>query len=307
MTDTGLNTGLNTAFIKAHGTENDFVVLVDPRAQLDLTEDRVRAIANRRAGIGGDGVIRVATAETLLAAGVLEELPEGVNPEEWFMDYRNADGSVAEMCGNGVRVFAHVLVAESLVTVGPAETGPTDSDPLVFGVGTRAGRKEVRVFRADATSADVQVDMGTPEVLGLSTAFAGDMKVAGLAVDMGNPHLAAVVPGLDAQTLDTLPVAEEVRWDPEFFPAGVNLEVVTPINDGAVHMRVHERGVGETRSCGTGTVAAAVAALADANQAAGTVRVNVPGGTVEVEVGEGFSTLRGPSTIVARGTTYLVN
>ena len=119
-------------------------------------------------------------------------------------------------------------------------------------------------------------------------------------VDMGNPHLAATIPGLHADGLEKL-VLEQPEFDSEFFPHGLNLEVLTPLADGAVHMRVFERGVGETRSCGTGTVAAAVSALADAGVVTGSVKVNVPGGQVLVEVREDGSTLRGPSEIVATG------
>lgn len=285
-------------FIKAHGTENDFVVLMDEATQVNLTEERVRHLADRRAGIGGDGVIRIATGDALVSAGVLAELPAGVHGEEWFMDYRNADGSQAEMCGNGVRAFAHVLCRQGKVMVGEK-----------FGIGTRAGRKLVEVHELSGENQEhaiVSVEMGAPEVLGVSTAQVGDMKVAGLGVDMGNPHLAAVVPNLTAQELQELPIDQQVQFDPEFFPAGVNLEVLTPLDDaGAVHMRVHERGVGETRSCGTGTVAAAVSALADAELATGTVTVHVPGGTVEVEVSEDGSVLCGPSAIVAWGQTVL--
>ena len=285
-------------FIKAHGTENDFVILMDEATQVNLTEDRVRHLADRRAGIGGDGVIRIATGDALVSAGVLAELPAGVHGEEWFMDYRNADGSLAEMCGNGVRAFAHVLCRQGKVTVGEQ-----------FGIGTRAGRKLVEVHELSGENQEhaiVSVEMGAPEVLGVSTAQVGDMKVAGLGVDMGNPHLAAVVPNLTALELQKLPIDQQVQFDPEFFPAGVNLEVLTPLDDaGAVHMRVHERGVGETRSCGTGTVASAVSALADAELAAGTVTVHVPGGTVQVEISEDGSILRGPSAIVAWGETVL--
>ncbi len=285
-------------FIKAHGTENDFVVLMDEATQVNLTEERVRHLADRRAGIGGDGVIRIATGDALVGAGVLAELPAGVRGDEWFMDYRNADGSLAEMCGNGVRAFAHVLCRQGKVIAGEQ-----------FGIGTRAGRKLVEVHELSGENQEhaiVSVEMGAPEVLGVSTAQVGDMKVAGLGVDMGNPHLAAVVPNLTAQELQKLPIDQQVQFDPEFFPAGVNLEVLTPLDDaGAVHMRVHERGVGETRSCGTGTVAAAVSALADAELATGTVTVHVPGGTVEVEVSEDGSVLRGPSAIVAWGQTVL--
>ena len=285
-------------FIKAHGTENDFVVLMDEATQVNLTEDRVRHLADRRAGIGGDGVIRVATGDALVGAGVLAGLPAGVHGDEWFMDYRNADGSLAEMCGNGVRAFAHVLCRQGKVTVGEQ-----------FGIGTRAGRKMVEVHELSGENQEhaiVSVEMGAPEVLGVSTAQVGDLKVAGLGVDMGNPHLAAVVPNLTALELQKLPIDQQVQFDTEFFPAGVNLEVLTPLdNAGAVHMRVHERGVGETRSCGTGTVAAAVSALAAAELATGTVTGHVPGGTVQVEISEDGSVLRGPSAIVAWGRTVL--
>ena len=294
--DNNPKTGIR--FLKGHGTENDFVLLIDPHAEVELTANRVQRIADRRAGIGGDGVIRIATAAALQASGVLSELPAGVQSEEWFMDYRNADGSIAEMCGNGVRVFAHACVTQGFVEVAPGGT---------FGVGTRGGRKEVTIHECDALFATVSVEMGAPEVLGLSTAQVGGdaVKLAGLAVDMGNPHLAAVVPDLTAEKLAQLPIEQAVTWDESFFPHGVNLEVVTPLSAGEVHMRVHERGVGETRSCGTGTVAATVAALADAGRATGTVRVNVPGGQVDVTVSEEGSVLKGPSEIVAEGTLYL--
>lgn len=285
-------------FMKAHGTENDFVVLLDEAVEVQLSEERVRVLADRRAGIGGDGVIRIATADALVNAGVLPNLPEGVRGDEWFMDYRNADGSLAEMCGNGVRAFAHVLCSQGKVQAGEQ-----------FGIGTRAGRKLVEVHEVTGENQEhaiVSVEMGAPQVLGVSTAQVGDVKVAGLGVDMGNPHLAAVIPGLTADKLQEMPIDQQIQFDPEFFPAGVNLEVLTPLDEaGAVHMRVHERGVGETRSCGTGTVAAAVSALADAERAEGTVTVHVPGGEVQVEISAQGSVLRGPSAIVAWGRTVL--
>ncbi|WP_428830197.1 diaminopimelate epimerase [Corynebacterium auriscanis] len=296
--------GMATRFIKAHGTENDFVFLVDPSVAVDLTDERVRRIADRRAGIGGDGVIRVATAASLIDARVVDEsilapAPDdpssAIQGDEWFMDYRNADGSIAEMCGNGVRAFAHVLVAEHLVG------GDKPEFPLQVGVGTRAGRKLVTIHSADEVHAYVSVNMGQPEVTGMSTATVGGFKLAGLGVDMGNPHLAAVIPNLTATDLATLPVGQPVEWDNGFFPNGVNVEILTPLENGAIHMRVHERGVGETRSCGTGTVAAAVAALADAEQEFGTVTVNIPGGQVMVDITEDAAILTGPAEIVARG------
>lgn len=281
-------------FLKGHGTENDFVLLPDPDAAISLTPSRVAALCDRRSGIGADGVLRVARTGALLATGVIAGLPTGVAEDSWFMDYRNADGSIAEMCGNGVRVFAHHLRSRGLV--GADE----------FTVGTRAGVRGVRVVECTRSTATVTVDMGEPGILGVSTAVIGGHRFAGLGVDMGNPHLACVVPGLDAAGLAALTVEVEPRWDPEFFPAGVNVEVVTPLVDGSVRMRVHERGAGETRSCGTGTVAAAVSALADAGLGEGAIDVIVPGGRVRVVVGSGIdggagSTLTGPSVILAEG------
>ncbi|MCP1387248.1 diaminopimelate epimerase [Corynebacterium sp. TA-R-1] len=271
---------MNTAqlpFIKAHATENDFVVLTDVNDELDLTAEQVAWLCDRRAGIGGDGLLRVVRS------------PE---TGRWFMDYRNADGSIAEMCGNGIRAFAHVLVAEDLET---AEK---------FEVDTRAGVKVIRVLAADGVDATVSVDMGPVAVTGVSTARMGDFEFAGIGVDVGNPHLACVIPGLTAEELAAMPFSQP-EFDREFFPAGVNVEVLTELapgeDGGEVHMRVWERGVGETRSCGTGTVAAAQTALADAGIEHGQVTVNVPGGALTIELQDGRAQMTGPSRIVARG------
>ena len=276
-------------FAKGHGTENDFVIVEGTQL---LPPEKVQALCDRRAGIGGDGVLRVIRAGELLAAGDIDELAPGIDAQDWFMDYRNADGSVAEMCGNGTRVFAHWVRSRGLV------------DKDTFTVGTRAGAKRVTVHSFTETDAEVSVEMGPATVLGVSTASMAGEKFAGLGVDMGNPHLAAVIPGLSAEALADKTLEPPVI-DTEFFPAGVNVEIVTPLEAGTVHMRVFERGVGETRSCGTGTVAAARAALADVSRGTGTIRVIVPGGEVTVEITEDGSTLTGPSRIVATGETSL--
>ena len=262
-------------FAKGHGTENDFVIVEDFDAEAPLSPERVAALCDRRAGIGGDGLLRVVRAGALVDAGELAALPDGVDAADWFMDYRNADGSVAEMCGNGTRVFAHWLRSHDMVSED------------AFTIGTRAGAKQVTVHSCNATAASVTVEMGPARVTGVSTASVGGESYAGLGVDMGNPHLTAPV------------------YDESFFPGGVNFELVTPLREGHVHMRVFERGVGETQSCGTGTVAAATAALADAAQALGTVHVHVPGGEVTVEVYDNGTRLTGPSAIVATGETSL--
>lgn len=280
-------------FAKGHGTENDFVLLCDPPAELRLTAAGVAALCDRRRGLGADGVLRVTTAGAAAAAGVLDRLPDGVAAGDWYMDYRNADGSVAQMCGNGVRVFAHYLRASGLET----------RDEFV--VGSLAGPRPVTVHAADATGADVSVDMGKANTLGSGgkafEATVGGRRFAGLAVDVGNPHLACLDPELSVEELAALDVAAPVSFDAAQFPDGVNVEVLTAPAAGVVHMRVHERGVGETRSCGTGTVAAAVAALTAAGADTGTLTVRVPGGDVVVTVTDATSYLRGPSVLVAHG------
>ncbi|OBA95375.1 diaminopimelate epimerase [Mycolicibacterium fortuitum] len=274
-------------FAKGHGTQNDFVVLPDLDAALSLTPAAVAALCDRRRGLGADGVLRVTTAGAAQAAGVFERLPDGVAASDWYMDYRNADGSIAQMCGNGVRVFAHYLRASGLES----------ADEFV--VGSLAGPRPVVLHSADATSADVTVEMGKANRFGTGTAKVGGRSLSGVAVDVGNPHLACV--GLTAGELAALDVGAPVSFDEQLFPDGVNVEVLTVPADGAVSMRVHERGVGETRSCGTGTVAATLAALAHQGTDTGTLRVRIPGGEVTVTITESTSYLRGPSVLVARG------
>jgi diaminopimelate epimerase len=262
-------------FVKGHGTENDFVILPDPDARVDLDARTVAALCDRRAGIGGDGVLRVVRTK------LCPEVAGQAGDAEWFMDYRNADGSIAEMCGNGTRVFARYLVDSGLAAAGE------------FGVATRAGVKRVRL----GASGDVAVDMGRPLVLGESWAVVGGRMYHGLNVSMGNPHLACViddpVAGLD--------LSREPEFDRVAYPDGVNIELINPIGEQSVSMRVHERGAGETRSCGTGAVATAVAAAWAAGETTGTWTVRVLGGTVTVVLDEDTSYLSGPAVLVASG------
>ncbi|WP_424185159.1 diaminopimelate epimerase [Actinokineospora sp. G85] len=261
-------------FSKGHGTENDFVVLPDPDGELDLTPARVRALCDRRRGLGADGVLRVVRTKAL------PDAPEGIDGDVWFMDYRNADGSIAEMCGNGVRVFARYLT----------DNGMADGPEV--GVGTRAGLRPATVH----PDGQVTVDMGPVRRTGHSTARVSGRDYPGLGIDVGNPHLACVTGGVADLDLGTQP-----GFDPALFPNGVNVEFVEPLGGGEVRMRVHERGVGETRSCGTGTVAAAAAALEADGAATGTRVVHIPGGAVTVEITQVGSTLTGPVVFVADG------
>ncbi|MEV4054313.1 diaminopimelate epimerase [Amycolatopsis sp. NPDC049688] len=258
-------------FLKGHGTQNDFVLLPDPAGRLELTGARVAALCDRRRGLGADGVLRVVRAAAL----------DAPSAGEWFMDYRNADGSIAEMCGNGVRVFARYLVDAGLAAEGE------------FVVGTRAGDRPV-VVHPDRS---VTVHMGPATITGTSVTVVAGRPFSGVAVDVGNPHLVSL---LDDDVAD-LDLREQPDFDHDVFPHGVNLEFVNRLGEGALRMRVHERGVGETRACGTGTVAAVAAAFHLAGTDTGASTVDIPGGRVEVTVSRGASTLSGPAEIVARG------
>jgi diaminopimelate epimerase len=279
------------AWLKGHGTENDFVLLPDHDGTVhgDLDASFVAALCERRRGIGADGVLRVIRTSALDPS-----VPGLPSAGEWFMDYRNADGSVSEMCGNGMRVFALHLAQEGLV------------DPCVpFVVGTRAGDKVISFRQAQgadeqAQGAEISVDMGVPEVLGVSKVSAAGNTWEAQDVRTGNPHAVAFVDRLgDAGTLLTQP-----EFDESVYPEGVNIEFVVREGDRHVAMRVHERGSGETRSCGTGACAVAVAtAVADGAERPITYRVDVPGGTVHVNWNaDDHLILTGPAEIVARGT-----
>jgi diaminopimelate epimerase len=268
-------TGSELPFVKGHGTENDFVVLPDPDGELDLTPELVRALCDRRAGIGGDGVLRVVRTA---AAG-----EPGLDPAaEWFLDYRNADGSVAEMCGNGVRVYARYLVDAGL------------AEPGRLRIATRGGTRSVEV----GASGDVTVDMGTPTFPagGEVPVTVGGRARPGVAVLAPNPHVVV----LGDEPVDGLDLTRPPGVPDGAFPDGVNVEVVQRAGPGHLVMRVHERGVGETRSCGTGV--AAVAAVAAAEPGAGSRwTVDVPGGRLTVTVGQTV-VMTGPALLVGSGT-----
>lgn len=223
------------AFLKGHGTENDFVIVPDPDNAIELSPAAVAALCDRRAGIGGDGVLHV------VRSAAHPEARELVSEAEWFMDYRNSDGSIAEMCGNGVRVFARYLQHAGHVAEGDLT------------IATRGGVKSVHI----AKDGDVTVGMGgarLPE--GEVTVRVGEHSWPARNVNMGNPHAVAFVADL-AQAGDLYsppPVSPEGAY-----PDGVNVEFVVDRGPRHVAMRVHERGSGETRSCGTGACAVAVA------------------------------------------------
>jgi len=272
----GVRTIAGVRFAKGHGTGNDFVLLPDPDRTVALSSGLVRALCDRRRGIGADGVLRV------VAAAKHPESVAMAGEAEWFMDYWNSDGSIAEMCGNGARVFARYLVSLGL------------AEPGEWPLATRGGIKPIRVPGAG----DVTVGMGPPRILGESEATVADRSFPGLGVSMGNPHLVCRV---SAAELNTLSLDRPPGFDAEMFPEGVNVEFMTPLGDGHMRMRVHERGSGETLSCGTGTCAVAAVALRDAGRSTGEVVVDVPGGRVTVAVEGQTSWLSGPAVVVADG------
>ncbi|PII87182.1 diaminopimelate epimerase [Leucobacter sp. OLJS4] len=286
------------AFTKGHGTGNDFVLFTDPEGASPLTPEQIVAICDRRFGIGADGVIRAVRSRAIPeGAAILAEEPEA----EWFMDYWNADGTPAEMCGNGIRVYAHYLIAEGLVAPERRDTLP---------IGTRAGVKDVLAGVSGYT-----VDLGrwrlAPERLVAASGL--DVARPGLGIDLGNPHV--VVALANGEELDGLDLAKIPALDP-LPESGANVEFVVPedplLKNGVAHirMRVHERGVGETLSCGTGTAAAALAFRHWGGEGMPNHwSVEVPGGRLAVrmfptEEGEHVS-LSGPAELVYRGEVDL--
>ncbi|MER7195267.1 diaminopimelate epimerase [Streptomyces flaveolus] len=279
------------AFLKGHGTENDFVIVPDPENAIDLPPAAVAALCDRRAGIGGDGLLHV------VRSAAHPEAKDMAAEAEWFMDYRNGDGSVAEMCGNGVRVFARYLQHAGHVTAGD------------LAVATRGGVKRVHLSK----DGDVTVGMGRallPE--GDVEVSVGERSWPARNVNMGNPHAVAFVADLEhaGSLYDPPPYRPATAY-----PDGVNVEFVVDRGPRHVAMRVHERGSGETRSCGTGACAVAVAtARRDGADPAATgtpvtYTVDVPGGTLVItERPDGEIEMTGPAVIVAEGeidTTWL--
>ena len=250
-----------------HGTHNDFVLLYDVDDAVTISPEQVARICDRKSGIGADGLIKIVK-----------------RGGKWFMDYRNADGSIAEMCGNGIRVMARYLVERGHQPEG------------IFGIDTRAGMRYLAVPATD----DISVNMGKalledeyPEVV----VTVGDKSWPGFNINVGNPHAVVFVDDLaDAGDLLTAPTVDPK----EAYPEGVNVEFVQILPNGELAMRVHERGVGETQSCGTGTCAVALAATLHARKNLPSHWViNPPGGRLIVDTdGHSNATLIGPAVLV---------
>ena len=259
-------------FVKAHGTGNDFVVVEDLTDRYRITPQLVRAVCDRHFGVGADGLIRIA--------------PGGETP--FFMDYRNADGSLAEMCGNGVRVVGKYL----------GDRGHVSSS---FDLETRAGVKHLELHADDRGDIDrVTVDMGPPALDEERTLEVDGERVTATCLSMGNPHAVVFVDDVDKAPVTSLGPALETH--PAFAPGKTNVEFAQVVDRATVRQRTWERGVGETLACGTGACAVAVA-----TQVRGLtghpVTIELRGGRLELDWTPGGTVrMTGPAREVAHGT-----
>jgi len=258
-------------FVKAHGTGNDFVVVEDLADRWRLTPELVRAVCDRHFGVGADGLIRIAPGTSA----------------PFFMDYRNADGSLAEMCGNGVRVVAKYL----------GDRGHVGS---AFDLETRAGVKHLELHADDHGRVDrVTADMGAPELEeGERRLEVDGAVVAATCLSMGNPHAVVFVDDVDTAPVTTLGPLLETH---PAFPGRTNVEFAQVLDAATVRQRTWERGVGETMACGSGACAALVAAN-EAGLVPTRAEIRFPGGTLLVERTEHEVLLTGPAERVCEAT-----
>jgi len=270
--------------ITAHGAGNTFVVLVDPDGSRRLSAELARSLCGADGGLGADGAIRVAPA------------PDGSG--DVIMDHRNADGTLAEMCGNGVRVVARVALEHGMVA-------PDASEITVLAL---AGPRPVRIIRdAQGQFASASVGMGAasraPEAAGFASSWARpdmggrwhleDVPLAFDVVSMGNPHAVVAVDHVEDAPLESL--GRDLQSHPAF-QDGVNVGFVRIEDTANIRLRVLERGVGETAACGTGACAA-FAALHARGLVDDEVAVHLPGGTLQVRAVDGVLELEGPAEI----------
>lgn len=248
-----------------HGTHNDFILVFDPENKILFTPEQIKKICDRKVGIGSDGFIKIIKFDGA-----------------WFMDYSNSDGSVAEMCGNGIRVMARYLTDRGYQASG------------IYAINTRDGRK----FLSVPDEGDISVNMGkVTQINGEVSVIQNSKTFVGLNIDVGNPH--AVVFTDDLETVGDLKKSPAVLPE-DAYPEGVNIEFVEIVDNGEIKMRVFERGVGETQSCGTGTCAVALAATIKSKKTLPIKWViNPPGGRLVVEIdGHSNATLTGPAVLV---------
>jgi diaminopimelate epimerase len=287
-------------FSKYHGTRNDFVLIEDLDGATPLSSELVAAVCDRHGGVGADGVIRIVRGAAAAATGLCGQ---DQTDADFFMDYANADGETAEMCGNGIRCLGMFVY----------ERGLTSKTELA--VGTRGGRKHLWLDVDGRAVRQVTVDMGQPSLNMGSLPMTGEPDATFLqqpfqaggrtwmasAVSMGNPHMVLFLERAeDLDALDVTALGAGIERSPRF-PQRTNVEFVQVVDDGEVRMRVWERGSGLTQACGTGACAVLVA-TALAGRTGREADVLVPGGRLRVAWRQdGHVLLTGPATWVFDG------
>ena len=254
-------------YTKGHGTKNDFVLIEDLNDEIVFSEKQIIQICNRDNGIGADGILRIVKQNN-----------------DFFMDYKNADGSIAEMCGNGARVFAQYLFKNGLI------------NEKKFNFNTRAGQISAEIHGPG----DISVTMDEAKLRGIIVEVSvNGHKFNAQAVDAPNPHAVAFVP--DLGSIGDLNNAPSVSPS-DVFPNGVNVEFVTKITDDHVAMRVFERGSGETLSCGTGACAVAAVIREQSGKKINSMQIDLPGGNLQITFLNGKMIMRGPAVLEETGT-----
>jgi diaminopimelate epimerase len=269
------------SFTKMHGTGNDYIVIADFDDQIELSEAAVQQLCDRHFGIGADCLVRIVRSSGSGSG----------SGSEWFLDFRNGDGSLSPFCANGVRCVGKWLGDRRLV-----------SDE--FDIEVRAGTKSLQLNRsADGSVDTVVVDMGKPdcppEVVEHIEINGQSLQLSCLS--MGNPHAVLFVDDVDAFPLHE--VGTQVQQHAVRFPEGVNFEIAAVQPDGTIRQRTLERGVGETLACGTGAAAVAVAAQRRGLVDGPTVEINLLGGPLTLQWSEGGSVVKtGSARQVFEGT-----
>lgn len=253
-------------YFKGHGTKNDFVLIQDLNDSIKITQQQVKEICDRENGIGADGLLKVVKKN-----------------EKFFMDYRNADGSIAEMCGNGARVFALFLKKNNLVANNQ------------FSFETRSGDVEVN-FKSEN---EISVSMNLASLRNRKVKVSvNNHTYLAECVDSPNPHAVAFVENLSE--VGDLKISPKVEPNQEF-PEGVNTEFVKIISENHVQMRVFERGSGETLSCGTGACAVATVMRQRSNNNISEFKIDVLGGSLVIKFDAKKMTMTGPAIIEKQG------
>lgn len=270
-------------FAKYEGIGNDFIIIDNLSGQISLSQEEIARLCNRNFGIGSDGLIFVRSS------GVAD----------FFMDFYNSDGSIAEMCGNGIRCFAKYLHDENL------------TDKTTISIETRAGIKIVELVLDNGRAVGAKVDMGEPilesarvpvnadtETFINQPLVVGDKKINATCVSMGNPHCIIFVEDLKAAPVRTL--GPEVETS-EHFPQKTNVEFVNILGRGEIELRVWERGCGETLACGTGACATLVACALN-NKTDRSATVHLPGGDLKISwIDNNHVILEGPANRIFTG------